>query len=105
MLISKLMLLLEWLFYFHFYNVESSHGCLCRTGRHRCAYRRTIANKFGHVFKLDEKTKPILVMAEISAGFGSVFGTPIAGAFFGMEMCFIGEFSIKQCFLVLLHHL
>lgn len=58
----------------------------------------TIANKIGKVFKLSEKTKSILVMAGISAGFSSVFGMPFAGAFFGMEMCFIGKLSYEALF-------
>ena len=41
-------------------------------------------------------------MSGISAGFGSVFGTPLAGAFFGMEMCFVGKLSYEAllpCFI------
>lgn len=32
-----------------------------------------------------------LMLAGISSAFGAVFGSPLAGAFFGMEMCFIGK--------------
>jgi len=41
-------------------------------------------------------------MAGISAGFASVFGTPLAGAVFGMEMAFIGKLSVEAlipCFI------
>ena len=31
------------------------------------------------------------MLAGISSAFGAVFGSPLAGAFFGMEMCFIGK--------------
>ena len=31
------------------------------------------------------------MMAGISSAFGAAFGTPLAGAFFGMEMCFVGK--------------
>ena len=62
----------------------------------------TLANKLGGFSRLNEKAKSILVMAGISAGFGSVFGTPLAGAFFGMEMCFVGKLSYEAmlpCFI------
>lgn len=62
----------------------------------------TLANKIGQLFKINEGVKPIFVMAGISAGFGSVFGTPLAGAFFGMEMCFVGRLSYEAmlpCFI------
>jgi H+/Cl- antiporter ClcA len=38
--------------------------------------------------KLDRKT---LVICGISAGFSAVFGTPIAGAIFGVEVLFVGR--------------
>lgn len=58
----------------------------------------TLSNKLGQYFKLNRNNKRILVMAGISAGFGSVFGTPLTGAFFGMEMCFIGKISYEALF-------
>lgn len=61
-----------------------------------------LTNKIGSIMKLDHLEKRILVMAGISAAFGSVFGTPFAGAFFGMEVCFIGKISYEAmvyCFI------
>ena len=53
----------------------------------------TLANRIAVLFKMNEKTKRIFIMSGISAGFGAVFGTPLAGAFFGMEVCVIGRFG------------
>lgn len=58
----------------------------------------TITNKLAEFFKLDGNDKKILIMSGISAGFGSVFGTPLAGTFFGMEMCFVGKLSYESFF-------
>lgn len=51
----------------------------------------TIASKVAHVFRVQGHDRRDLMMAGISAAFGAAFGTPLAGAFFGMEMCFIGK--------------
>lgn len=62
----------------------------------------TITNKLAELFKIDSNDRKILVMSGISAGFGSVFGTPLAGTFFGMEMCFVGKLSYEAllpCFV------
>lgn len=46
--------------------------------------------------------RKIIILSGLSAAFGSVFGTPLAGAFFGMEVCCIGQLSVSAvipCFL------
>lgn len=55
----------------------------------------TIADVVSRVFKLDSYDHQDLLMAGISAAFGGVFGTPLAGAFFGMEMCFVGKLQYR----------
>jgi len=42
------------------------------------------------LFRFDGRDRKKLVICGISAGFASVFGTPIAGAIFGVEVLFIG---------------
>jgi len=42
------------------------------------------------VFKFGDKDRKKLVICGISAGFATVFGTPIAGAIFGVEVLFVG---------------
>lgn len=62
----------------------------------------TLSNGLGRMFRLNRVYRRILVMAGVSAGFGSVFGVPLAGAFFGMEVCFVGGFGYEAmlpCFL------
>lgn len=51
----------------------------------------TIANAVSRRFKLEMWDHQDLMLSGISAAFGGVFGTPLAGAFFGMEMCFVGK--------------
>lgn len=53
-----------------------------------------VADKFG--FKGEDRK--IIILSGISSAFGSVFGTPLAGAFFGMEVCCIGRLSVNALF-------
>lgn len=61
-----------------------------------------LTNKISNIFKLEKKEKRYLIMSGVSAAFGSVFGTPLAGAFFGMEVFSLGKLKFKgiiYCFL------
>ncbi len=50
-----------------------------------------LADQLSRRFRLAAQDRPLLLMAGISAGFASVFGTPLAGAIFGMEVVAIGR--------------
>jgi len=50
-----------------------------------------IASTFARFFRFDSHDRKKLVICGISAGFASVFGTPIAGAIFGVEVLFVGS--------------
>ena len=51
----------------------------------------TIASNVAAALGVRGHDRRDLMMAGISSAFGAAFGTPLAGAFFGMEMCFIGK--------------
>ena len=50
-----------------------------------------LADQLTSVFRLASQDRRILLMAGMSAGFASVFGTPLAGAIFGLEVLAIGR--------------
>ena len=62
----------------------------------------SLADQLARTFHLAPLERRILLMAGISGGFASVFGTPLAGAVFGIEVLAIGSISyeaIAPCFL------
>lgn len=50
-----------------------------------------LSSIFADLFKFNDNDRKKLVICGISAGFASVFGTPIAGAIFGVEVLVVGS--------------
>ena len=55
-----------------------------------------IADSFSTIFKLSQSERKTLIILGISAGFASVFGTPLAGAFFALEVVFFSRVNLKS---------
>ncbi len=51
----------------------------------------SLADLYRRLLRLPPRYQRILLMSGIAAGFGSVFGTPVAGAIFAMEVIVIGR--------------
>ena len=58
-----------------------------------------IADQFTGLFKLDASDRKTLLILGISAGFASIFGTPLAGALFALEILYFSTISLKSSIL------
>lgn len=61
----------------------------------------SLAGVCGKLFKLEAEDLKLMLMAGVAAGFGSVFGTPLAGAIFAMEVLVIGRIQYHALIPVL----
>ncbi|MBC5991769.1 voltage-gated chloride channel family protein [Pontibacter cellulosilyticus] len=50
-----------------------------------------LADQLSKIFKLRPRDRKVLIITGISAGFSSLFGTPLAGAVFGLEVFILGR--------------
>ncbi len=51
-----------------------------------------VVDRLTPLLRLNDADRPIVLMAGISGGFASVFGTPLAGMVFGLEVLTVGRF-------------
>jgi H+/Cl- antiporter ClcA len=56
----------------------------------------SIASTIGRALWLSEADHQMLLTAGVASGFGAVFGTPLAGAFFGVEVLVIGLVNFQS---------
>ena len=57
-----------------------------------------IADQFSKVFTISKSERKSILIIGISAGFASVFGTPLAGALFALEILFFSKINFKSIF-------
>lgn len=61
-----------------------------------------LADQLARIFRLSPGDRSIMLMTGIAAGFSSIFGTPLAGAIFGLEVLAIGRLrydALLPCFV------
>lgn len=58
-----------------------------------------IADRFSKLFQLDKSDRKTILILGISAGFASVFGTPLAGALFALEVVYFSKINFKSVIL------
>jgi H+/Cl- antiporter ClcA len=62
------------------------------------ALSELLRQRLSQIVRLDGADRRIVLMAGISGGFSSVFGTPLAGMLFGLEVLAVGKFRYDGLF-------
>ncbi|MFI2741538.1 voltage-gated chloride channel family protein [Zhouia sp. PK063] len=76
-----------------FFGTVATHFFGGSAGREGTAVQMggAIADQFTKWFRLKDEDRKVILMVGISAGFASVFGTPLAGAVFALEVMVLGR--------------
>ncbi len=61
----------------------------------------SLAAGYGRWFRIKPENRRVLLIAGVAAGFGSVFGTPLTGAIFAMEVIVVGRMQYDALIPVL----
>ncbi|MDQ3393793.1 MAG: voltage-gated chloride channel family protein [Bacteroidota bacterium] len=83
-----------------FFGTVATHFFGGSAGREGTAVQMggSIADQLTYLFRLHAGDRKILIITGICAGFASVFGTPLAGAIFGLEVFFMGRIKYDALF-------
>lgn len=57
-----------------------------------------LTSLFADLLRLDDKDRRRLVICGVAAGFAAVFGTPVSGALFGIEVLYLGRIEYPVLF-------
>lgn len=83
-----------------FIGTVTSHLFGASVGREGTAVQMgaALSDQLTHLFRLRQEDRRIVLMVGMSAGFSAVFGTPLAGALFGLEVLAIGRLRYDALF-------
>ncbi len=75
------------------FSTIASHVFGASVGREGTAVQMggSLADQLSHIFKFNKDERRLVLMAGMSAGFAAVFGTPLAGAVFALEVLAVGR--------------
>jgi H+/Cl- antiporter ClcA len=81
-----------------------THLCGGSAGREGTAVQMggSLADMLVRLFRLGHESRRLMLMCGIAAGFGAVFGTPLTGAIFAMEVLVIGRVQYDALIPVLI---
>jgi H+/Cl- antiporter ClcA len=77
-----------------------THLCGGSAGREGTAVQMagSLADQLSKPLGLSHADRSLLLIAAIAGGFSGVFGTPLAGAIFGLEVCMLGRIKYEAIF-------